>query len=367
MSLEDAQKNVAIAMDIAAAKGKPLATVTEAINKANNGNIGALGRLGIATRDASGAYMSLEEIMATAEDRMGGSAAAAADTAAGRAQIMKTRMDDLSESIGMVLLPIMERLVGMLSSIFGWFNKLDPAGQKVIVVIGGILAAIGPVLLVIPKLVSGFKSIVAGFKLIQTTMAANPYLLLIAATIALVVLIVKNWDKISAFLKKTWDGIKKGIQALKDWIITTWNSIISFFQGLPAAISRAVSGMFDGLKQAFRNAINWIIGKWNSFRLQIKLPSILGGGTIRIDTPNIPSFATGGVFRAPPGRQSGLALLHDQEQVVPAGRQAVGPAPIFVTINAGMGADPNAISRAVVEALQRYQRANGPIPIRVVA
>jgi hypothetical protein len=35
-----------------------------------------------------------------------------------------------------------------------------------------------------------------------------------------------------------------------------------------------------------------------------------------------------------------------------------------ITINAGMGADPNSISRAVVEALQRYERANGAIPVR---
>ena len=34
-----------------------------------------------------------------------------------------------------------------------------------------------------------------------------------------------------------------------------------------------------------------------------------------------------------------------------------------ITINAGMGSDPNAISRALVEALQRYERANGPLPV----
>jgi len=42
-----------------------------------------------------------------------------------------------------------------------------------------------------------------------------------------------------------------------------------------------------------------------------------------------------------------------------------GGAVINITINAGLGSDPNAISRAVVEALQRYQRANGSVPIRV--
>ena len=35
-----------------------------------------------------------------------------------------------------------------------------------------------------------------------------------------------------------------------------------------------------------------------------------------------------------------------------------------ITIHAGLGSDPNAISKAVVEALQRYERSSGPIPIR---
>jgi hypothetical protein len=37
-----------------------------------------------------------------------------------------------------------------------------------------------------------------------------------------------------------------------------------------------------------------------------------------------------------------------------------------ITINAGMGSDPNAIARAVVQALQRYERANGAIPVRTL-
>ena len=46
------------------------------------------------------------------------------------------------------------------------------------------------------------------------------------------------------------------------------------------------------------------------------------------------------------------------------GRIAAGGMTANITINAGMGSDPNAISRAVVEALQRYQRTNGVVPIR---
>jgi phage-related protein len=233
----------------------------------------------------------------------------------------------------------------------------------------------------------------------------GPIILVAAAVIGLVVLIIKNWDKISAFLKETWEkikrvaevvweGIKAAIKTVADWLVNffmnwtlfgllaknwdkikegvgkvwdfvkeTWGKIIDFLKGLPGKVTSAVSGLWDGFKNTFRSAINWVIGKWNDFKISIQLPSILGGGKIEIATPNIPTFQTGGVFHAPPGRSSGLALLHDNETVLPAGATAGAPATFNITVNAGMGADPNQIARAVVQALQRYERSNGPLPV----
>jgi phage-related minor tail protein len=234
----------------------------------------------------------------------------------------------------------------------------------------------------------------------------GPIILVAAAVIGLVVLIIKNWDKISAFLKATWENIKKvasvvwegiksaiknvadwlvsffmnwtligilikhwdkikeGVESVWDFIKDTWNKIIDFLGGLPGKVARAVSGLFNGVKEAFRSAVNWIIDKWNNLEISLGGGSILGVDIpkITIRTPNIPSFQTGGVFHAPGGRASGLALLHDNETVLPAGHREGST--FNITVNAGMGADPNAISRAVVEALQRYQRANGAIPVR---
>jgi hypothetical protein len=49
-------------------------------------------------------------------------------------------------------------------------------------------------------------------------------------------------------------------------------------------------------------------------------------------------------------------------RIMPAGAGGV----YNITINAGLGSDPNAISKAVVQALQRYERANGIVPIRTM-
>jgi phage-related minor tail protein len=406
--LEEAQKQTAAAMDIAAAKGVDLAKVTNAQVKAYNGNTTALGRLVGQTKDASGEALTLDQIMQNAADTMGGSAATAADTAAGRAEIMKLKMGDLAESIGSVLLPLMEQLVEWASKVADWFNNLSPTGKKLIVMIAGVAAAIGPVLLVGAKLVKAFGAISKAFGIVSKLMATNPWLLLIAAVVALVIIIVKNWDKITAFLKRTWDWIKttagklwewikevfkaaldwlvklflnwtlagllikhwdkikEGIRNVVQWIKDTWDGVVDWFKNLPGRITNAIGDLWGGLKTAFRNAINWVIDRWNDFKIQIKLPGILGGSTISLDTPNIPRFHQGGVFRAPTSGGEGLAILKDRERVLPAGGRASGGTIIFApVIHAGVGTDPNALARAVLEALQTYQRINGPLALDV--
>lgn len=98
------------AMDIAAAKGLPLETVSLALAKAHDGNVGALSRLGIQTKDAEGKTLDFESVMRNANDVFGGQASAAADTTAGKMQILKRDLGELGEKIGVAVLPVMAAL-----------------------------------------------------------------------------------------------------------------------------------------------------------------------------------------------------------------------------------------------------------------
>jgi hypothetical protein len=105
-----AQKLQQLALDISAGTGKDLATVSEALGKAYDGNLGALKRIGvplsaniIATKDFAAAQ---EELAKT----FGGQAAAQADTFAGKMARLKVALDEAKEGIGQALLPILEKL-----------------------------------------------------------------------------------------------------------------------------------------------------------------------------------------------------------------------------------------------------------------
>lgn len=118
-----AQKLQALAMDIAAGTGKDLDTVSLALAKAYNGNLGSLTRLGIKLDDS---IIKNKDFNAAAKElnkTFTGQSAAAAETMEGKFKRFNIAIDEAKESIGVALMPTIEKMVNYLNS---------PKGQKVI-------------------------------------------------------------------------------------------------------------------------------------------------------------------------------------------------------------------------------------------
>jgi hypothetical protein len=121
-----AQKLQQLALDISAGTGKDLTTVTEALGKAYDGNLGALKRIGVPldenivkTKDFDAATKALSETFA-------GQADAAAQTFAGRMARIKIAIDEAKEQLGQALLPLLERFAKFAT------EQLAPALQGLV-------------------------------------------------------------------------------------------------------------------------------------------------------------------------------------------------------------------------------------------
>jgi hypothetical protein len=125
-SVSKSQKLVNTALDIAAATGKPLSVVTDALSRAYGGNVKALARLDPALRSLITKTTTADEAVAMMSKRYDGAAAAAADTYAGRLQRIKVALDEAQEAIGYALLPILEKLIRFIT------NRVVPYMQKLI-------------------------------------------------------------------------------------------------------------------------------------------------------------------------------------------------------------------------------------------
>lgn len=109
--LSSAQRALSLSVDIAAATGRDLESVSLAVGKAMNGTTTALAKLDPSLKGVIDKSMSASEIMSVLEGRFGGAGEAAANTAEGGMKNLSIQMGELQESIGAALIPILEKLL----------------------------------------------------------------------------------------------------------------------------------------------------------------------------------------------------------------------------------------------------------------
>ena len=110
-----AQELLNLALDISKGRGLELEQVANALGRAQDGNTTALGRLGLGLSKAELSTLSFTEVQAKLSDLYGGAAAANAETFQGKIDRLKVGFDEAKESLGVALLPQVERFIGFLN------------------------------------------------------------------------------------------------------------------------------------------------------------------------------------------------------------------------------------------------------------
>lgn len=141
-SVAEAQKAAKLAMDISAATGKDLSTVSDTLAKAYGGNTAALAKLSPELKSAIKDGMSLDDAMAALESTFGGAADAAANTAEGGMKRLQLGLAETKESIGAALIPVVEKLIPVLLKISDWAQKNPQTFTIIAAAIAGIATSI---------------------------------------------------------------------------------------------------------------------------------------------------------------------------------------------------------------------------------
>jgi len=112
----EAQKLLALALDISKGRGLELETVANALGRAQDGNTTALGRLGLGLSKAELATLSFTDVQDKLSNLYGGAAAANAETFQGKIDRLKVGFDEAKESLGVALLPQVEKFITFLNT-----------------------------------------------------------------------------------------------------------------------------------------------------------------------------------------------------------------------------------------------------------
>ena len=148
-------------VQLSAATGMSLDSAVKNLAKTYGGLAGKLGESIPALRELTKEQLQNGDAVKLIKEQYQGFAEAAAQTGAGSLVQLKNQLGDLSEQIGMILMPFVKSLVNALSKLVGWLQNLSPAAQKTIVVIAGIAAVVGPLIVSLGLMAQGWAAIVA--------------------------------------------------------------------------------------------------------------------------------------------------------------------------------------------------------------
>lgn len=119
-----AQELQALALNVAAGTGKSLSAVTEALSKAQEGNLSGLTRLGVGLKKADLETMSLEQITAKLAETFEGQASRQADTFQGKIARLSVAFNEGKETVGAFVLDAVTPMVTK------FVNDVIPAIQR---------------------------------------------------------------------------------------------------------------------------------------------------------------------------------------------------------------------------------------------
>ena len=384
-------RTTAAAADLSAAGFGPMESNAKALAKALNDPAKGLAKLTkqgvtfteqeekkIKALQASGKMTEAQNVLLKAvEKQVGGTAAA---TATGTEK-MAVAFGEAEESAGKALLPLIEKLVPLLTRLGNWMA----ANPKIVMGLVIALAALAAAIVLVNIALAITAAVTSPITLIIIAIIAA-----IAALVVIGILLYKNWDTITAKLAAAWGKIKAAAMSVLNWLKANWPLILGILAGplalaivlvirnwdkikeairsavdavggilrrlaklfdLPAdaaraaadAVKKALNGLLDFLgglvgraksamgkvADALTKPINTVLSAWNRISLSIPsvtIPSVkigpkkFGGGKIggqTINFPDVPLLARGGIVTAPT-----LAMIGEAgpEAVVPLGR-----------------------------------------------
>jgi hypothetical protein len=263
----------------------------------------------------SGKLLEAQEIVLKAiEVQVGGTAEATANDS----EKMKIAFSQLSESIGIILLPVFQELTAIMMKVADFARE----NSKVIVILGGVIAALAIGVIAVNAAMKVYQATLVLVKVatiaLNAVTSANPFVLVAAAVIALTAAMVYLEIKFS-LMSKAFDKFGNAIMV--------------------------VTG-----------PLGVLIG---SLRKLVELKDAVG--SFNIGGINIPGFADGGIVTKPT-----LAMVGEKgpEAIIPLSQMGGMGGGVTVNVTGGLSTSAE-IGQAVVNAIRAYNRSAGPAQIQV--
>lgn len=346
-STTKAQKLMNVALDVAAGTGKPLTQVAVALSRAYGGNVRALARLDPSLRNFISKTTTADQATAKLAANFAGASKRAAEGYAGQLARLRVAFNELLEQVGYVLIPLFQHLTALVR------DKVLPYTEKLTEAFGedglsGVLKIVG----------SDLKNVILkseGTKGALINLAATVGIVLGSFKVAFGVSgLLGLLSAASGALASLGGAFTVFAGATAGVLLTTFGLVVATIYAAVSAlrdpftrsglvevvqnILKLIANLAIGIVKIIANALNPIIRMFNKIPGVIDIPLIT--------TPNFLQFTSDFNSAGSQGRLGAPSA----ETMMSGG--------VVINVNGG---DP----QAVVDALRRYYRQSGPIPVAV--
>lgn len=260
------------ALDVSAATGKPLETVTNALAKAYEGNTTALAKLGVGYGAAELKGKDFNTIVGELNTNFGGAALTAAGTYQGQIDKLKIAFDETKESLGVALLPVIQTFLTFLNDtalpvfmkVVGSFSdKENGLNSGISTVVETIKSVATPV----------FEGLVTAFGFIKTAIDGN---------------------------KESFESFANVIKAVAPVLGTVLGGVIKVIGGIASVVLDLIGKVAGAIAPILNTAIdgiNLVIKGLNLIKIGEDIPTlkkigeVKGAGGFSGTTPGGQSFA----------------------------------------------------------------------------
>jgi len=230
-SVTEAQDLMNLALDVAAGTGRDLESVSEALQEAYQGEVGPLKELDRSLTDMIASGADADEVMGQLAETFGGAAARNTETVAGRFELMQIQIQNAQESIGLALLPILEKLLPILEDVATFVAEntdLFIAIGAAVATVAGIVIAYNTAL----KLYAVAQGIAtAATAVFNAVLAANPIVLIVLAIAGLVATLIVLEKKFGV-VTKVIEAVKIAFDAVSDAVTWLAGKFVDFINTL---------------------------------------------------------------------------------------------------------------------------------------
>jgi uncharacterized membrane protein YgcG len=327
----------------------------------------------------------METIISVLGGTFGGANKAFTETAEGGMAKMQIAFAEMQESIGAAVLPLLERLVPIITKM----AQAVEENADVVIILAGVIGTLSAAIIAYNVAVKTAAFLQTAFNI---TLAANPIGLVVAAIVLLGAALVAAYAKFEGFRKvadAVFGALKAGIKIAVDYVASYLNSMISVFRTVFNTIANLWNSTLGGLSFEIPDWVPGIGGRGFSIpemptigggaasgalatvgsdkNLGVPIPSS-GGGSVVVAAPSVPTGGGSGggggasvrqIMEAPNMLGAGIA----SNPFTSSARNAMLEN-ITVNVNGGLATSVE-IGQAVVDSIRAYNRSAGPARIEV--